>query len=151
MEFNQDQAFNTIHVLDDTEAHGRVACAVFNGGVIIKKNIIACSLDAQLIQGKDVQISNELAVQHNIYTDGSVLPLTEYSTACLGSESAKWNKINCVDTRTQELTSVNATLKNTTIENMYLVNNVLDISDTSSASVTFCAHLDSAEIGRAHV
>ena len=137
MEFNQDQAFNSIHVLSDVVASNRTGSAIFNGGINVKKNIIACEIDSQFIFSKDVKISNELSVQNNIYTDGSILPLTQYSTAQLGDTLNKWNSINCVNTNTQELSSINANLKNTYIENLYLKNNVQDIIDTSIIDISY--------------
>jgi hypothetical protein len=144
MDYNQDQAFNSLRVLDDTYARSvREACAIFGGGIYVDKNIIACKMEATNIESENVKVSDSLAVQNNIYTDGCIVPLNAYSAAQLGSLALKWNNIYSVNTCTDEITSVNANLKNTFIENIYLTANVCDITDPNLTSSTYDIYLES--------
>ena len=143
MESYQDAAVNTLHVLDDTKADDcRGGSAVFEGGINVVKNVKACEIDAGLVQAIKGKISDSLSVQHNIYTDGAILPLTTCSLAQLGTPACKWNSVDVVSTNTQELCSVNAILRNSFLNNVYYNTNIVNIDDCVSTTTTYDLYLD---------
>lgn len=145
MESNQDQAFNTIHILDDTAAtSSRTGCAIFNGGINVAKNVYACEAELSVLKSNKAKISDCLSVQHNIYTDGAILPLTSCSKAQLGCPDKKWNSIDTVSANVQQLCTVNSTNKNSSIENLHLITTTTNISDTATGTATYDIYLDSA-------
>lgn len=144
MENNQDQAFNRIHILDDSGADdGQNGCAVFNGGINVNKNIQCCDLDTNMINAQNAKIYNTLSVQNNIYTDGDILPLTKYSSSSLGSNNQKWNSINGINANIQQLNVVNSTIKNSTIDNILLSSSITNINDNATNNITYSFCLDS--------
>lgn len=145
MDSYQDAAVNTLHVLDDSKADDcRGGSVVVNGGINVVKNVKACEIDVGLVQAVKGKISDSLSVQHNIYTDGALLPLTTCSLAQLGTPACKWNSVDTVSTNTQELSSVNAILRNSFLNNVYYNTNIINICDTVSTTVTYDLHLDTA-------
>lgn len=147
MDSNQDYAINYLKVMNSERASGtQGGCAVFNGGINIAKNMIACEADLQLLESVNGKISDSLAVQNNIYTNGSILPLTDFSTAGLGTSDKKWNSIYTLTANIQELTSVNSSIKNASVDNLYLKTFTTNIIDISSGNSTFDVCLDSAVI-----
>lgn len=144
MEFNQDQAFNTIHILDNTAAtSSRTGCAIFNGGINVTKNVYACEAELSLLKSCRAKISDSLSVQHNIYTDGAIIPLTSCSKAQLGCPDKKWNSIDTVSTNVQQLCAVNSTTKNASVENLHLTTTTTNILDTATGTATYDIYLDS--------
>lgn len=144
MESYQDAAVNTLHVLDDSKADDcRNGCAVFNGGINVVKNVKACDVDAGLVQGVKGKFSDCLSVQHNIYTDGAILPLSTLGSGQLGVPTCKWKSIDVVSTNSQELCSVNAILRNSFLNNVYYNTVITNIEDTVSTTATYEVYLDS--------
>lgn len=145
MESYQDAAVNTLHVLDDTRADDcKGGSAIFEGGINVVKNIKACEVDVNLCRAIKGKISDSLSVQHNIYTDGAILPLTTCSLAQLGTPVCKWNTIDVVSTNSQELCSVNAILRNSFLNNVYYNINIINIVDNVTSTATYDLDLDVA-------
>ena len=143
MDSYQDLAVNTLHVLDDSKADDcRNGSVVINGGINVVKNVKACEVDASLIQGVKGKISDCMSVQHNIYTDGAILPLSTVGSAQLGVPTCKWKSIDVVSTNSQELCSVNAILRNSFLNNIYYNSVISNIEDTASTTATYEIYLD---------
>ena len=145
MESYEDLAINSLHVLDDTPAgEPRLGSAVFNGGINVTKNIKGCEIDTGLIRSVKGKFSDSLSVQHNIYTDGAILPLSTCSRAQLGCPSSKWNSVDTLVVNSQDMTSVNSTVRNSRIENLYLTCNIMNITDVTTENATYNIYMESA-------
>lgn len=138
MESNQDLAVNTLTVLDDTGAStDRTACAVFNGGINVVKNIITCDLDASIVVACKAKITDCMSVQKNLYVEGSILPFTCYSTAALGSSTSKWNNIHAICADIQQVSSSKLCTKSISLENMQVIVCTINITDTAAGTPTY--------------
>lgn len=143
MESYQDTAVNTLRVLDDSAADNhKSGSVVINGGVNVAKNIIACDIDVNLIQSCRGKFSDSMSVQNNIYTNGAILPLSTYSKSQLGTPECKWNSIDVLSTKTQDFSSVNATIRNTFLSNIYYNTSVTNIEDCASTNTTYTVNIN---------
>ena len=59
MDYNQDSAINRLHVLDDTNVTcDKNACAIFNGGIYVEKDIHARNIYIKNLKNTELDISN---------------------------------------------------------------------------------------------
>lgn len=145
MDSYQDSAVNTLHVLNDSEADEyNGGSVVINGGINVVKNIMACEIDVNLVQTTNAKISDSLSVKQNIYTDGVIVPLTTCSIAQLGTPACKWNSINTINANVDELSSINAILRNLSLNNIYYNVDVNDINDTDNTTTMYDINLYTA-------
>lgn len=138
MDHLRDEAFNTLTLLSTIKATCDNGSAVIHGGLLVKENIISKEIDTCFIECNKGKISDSISVQNNIYTDGSILPLTNVSKASLGSNDKKWNMVNSINIIGQQIQGTNANIKNANIDNLHLCSCTKNLLDTSSNSFTIC-------------
>lgn len=138
MDTCQDIGVNTLRVLDDDEATDNMSgCAVFNGGIGIKKCVNCQEVNACLINARNMKISESLSVRQTLHVDGPLIPFTSHSVGTIGLVNKKWNEMHVICGYVQQMNSVRATINNATIDNIYLKTNVTTIEDVSAGSVTY--------------
>ena len=135
MESSQDLAINTLTILDDTGATiERTGCAIFNGGINVVKNIIACDVETTVLIADKAKITDCLSIKQNLYVDGNILPFTNYSTASLGNATSQWNNIHAICANITQVNSKNLSTKSIVMENMKVTTCTIDITDISAGS-----------------
>jgi hypothetical protein len=74
MDYNQDCAFNRIHILDETIANSdKAGCAIFNGGINVNKNIYTKEINADYIQVKKIKVLDLCNLISNIIDKSPVI------------------------------------------------------------------------------
>ena len=147
MEYNQDCAFNRIHILDETIANSdKAGCAIFNGGINVNKNIYAKEINCDYIEVKKIKVFDSIGIQNDIKIEGSIYPIDNISKSSLGSTSHKWNKLYLIDGNIQTIKSHNINTKNIKIENQTLVASIIDISNSYQFNSNFTIDLDNSII-----
>lgn len=145
MDFQQDLAVNSLNVLNKMCATDfNNACAVFEGGISIKKNIIAKEIETDMIETKNLKISDDMSVQRDLYVEGTILPFSPYSTGSIGTNINKWNELHVINANIQNLDTNNATIGNVFLENISLKACRTNITDISTSTITYNIFLDSA-------
>jgi hypothetical protein len=139
MENNQDYAFNTLNILDESYADShKNGCAVFNGGIYVDKNIHTNFLFSENAEVDNLKIFDTLCVQKCIKIEGDILPLDTCNLSYLGTPNHKWDHIYSINTNTQNLISIHSDIKNLKINNFNLsftpitlintnINNIIDL------------------------
>jgi len=132
MDYNQDFAINRLQVLDDTNVTcDKNACAIFNGGIYVEKDIYAnnikiknfknnyiCSKQADIstanIETGKIHIGNfqSINIKNGIY------PSDIMSNATIGSNDKKWNEIYGTNGNFQVINTNTANTKNLKYENL---------------------------------
>ena len=147
MDYNQDCAFNRIHILDETIANSdKAGCAIFNGGINVNKNIYTKEINADYIQVKKIKVLDSIGIQNDIKIEGSIYPIDNISKSSLGSSTNKWNKLYLIDGNIQTIHSHNINTKNIKIENQKIVASIIDIPNSYQFNSNFTIDLDNSII-----
>jgi len=156
MDYNQDIAINRLHVLDDTNVTcDKNACAIFNGGIYVEKDIYAANINIRNFQNKyinstrgdisfcifeSVDVStgkfNEINVNQGIY------PSDIFTTATLGSNTKKWNSVYATNGNFQVTNSNTCNLKNLKYENLVIVPCIQNITSNFNPQNDWVLQLD---------
>lgn len=138
MDNNRDEALNTLTILDETMATYNNASIITNGGMLVRKNLVADEVNADFISTNKCKICDTISVHKNILTDGNILPLSRMSQAHLGTSEKKWNSIDTVNITVQQLLSINSMLRNATVENLHLSTCIATIDDDGGTNYELC-------------
>ena len=151
MDYNQDFAVNRLHVLDDTNVScDKNACAVFNGGIYVEKDIHAANIHIRNFKNKylstsvlDVSTGNvqNLNVK-NITVLDSICPSDILTTATLGCCDKKWNAVYATNGNFQVINTNTSNIKNLKYENMLTIVSIQDIPINFNPAVDFIVQLD---------
>lgn len=151
MDYNQDFAINRLHVLDDTNVTcDKNACAVFNGGIYVEKDIHArnihirdfknkyiCSKNADISNANiDILNTNTINVSHNI------LPTDSLNTSTIGTCELKWNAIHAVNGFFQVVNTNTSNVKNFKYENLTTIPCVHNIHPSFDPTRNYTVQLD---------
>ena len=100
MDYNQDCAFNRIHILDDTPANNEnSACAIFDGGINVNKNIYTTDILAKYIETDKLKVYGSVGIKNDIKIEGSIYPIincenpNKDNLSSLGSAKNIWHNI----------------------------------------------------------
>jgi len=100
MDYNQDCAFNRIHILDDTPANNeKSACAIFDGGINVNKNIYTTDILSKYIETDKLKVYGSVGIKNDIKIEGSIYPIincenpNKDNLSSLGSLKNMWNNI----------------------------------------------------------
>jgi len=148
MDYNQDFAINRLHVLDDTNVTcDKNACAIFNGGIYVEKDIHANNICIRnfknnYISSKNADISTANIVTGNFQTiniKNGIYPSDTLSTATIGSNEKKWNEIYGTNGIFQVINTNTANIKNLKYENLitYASNQIIP----SDFDLDYCFNL----------
>lgn len=127
MDYNQDFAINRLHVLDDTNVTcDKNACAIFNGGIYVEKDIYANNIQIRnfknsYISSKTADISTANILVANFDTanvKNGIFPSDILSTATIGSNEKKWSEIYGTNGNFQVINTNTANIKNLKYENL---------------------------------
>ena len=140
MDYNQDFGVNRLHVLDDTNVScDKNACAIFNGGIYVEKDIYAANihiknfknnhLKSNLLDVSKCNINlldvskcniNDLTV-NKLNVKESVCPNDFLSSATLGTCDKKWNGVYSTNGYFQTINGNICNLKNLKYDNLITI------------------------------
>jgi predicted nucleic acid-binding Zn-ribbon protein len=147
MDYNQDCAFNRIHILDDTPANNENnGCAVFDGGINVNKNIHTKDLCSDYIETSKLKVFGSIGIQQDIRIEGSIYPIDGTCTSTLGSTSNKWDNLYLINGNIQTLNANTINIKNINIQNQFLIGSIINIPETYTHNVEYFINLDSSII-----
>jgi hypothetical protein len=117
MDYNQDFAINRLHVLDDTNVTcDKNACAVFNGGIYVEKDIHAANIHIRNF--KNSYISSTCAD----------ISLSNIDTANIKSANTKFLYADTLD-------AINVDISSADIKTAYIINEYVDVLDARLANI----------------
>lgn len=151
MDYNQDFGVNRLHVLDDTNVScDKNACAIFNGGIYVEKDIHAANihirnfnnnyLQSNLIDASSANITN-LEVK-NLSVINSLCPSDILTTATLGSCEKKWNGVHATNGQFQVVNTNTSNIKNLKYDNLVTVACVQNIPIHFNLTNDYVVELD---------
>jgi hypothetical protein len=147
MDCNQDCAFNSIHILDDTPATiEKTGCAVFDGGINVNKNINTKELSADYIETKKIKVFESMGIQNDIKIEGSIIPIDPCNKSSLGLNTNKWSQLYLIDGHIQKINSHNINVKNIKIENQRIIVSNINITNNYQFNSEYLITLDSSII-----
>ncbi len=122
MDYNQDFGINRLQVLDDTNVTcDKNACAIFNGGIYVEKDIHANNIHLRNFKNSYMCSINADISTANIDTinvKNGIFPSNPLSSATIGSNEKKWNEVYATNGNFQVINTNTANTKNLKYENL---------------------------------
>lgn len=161
MDYNQDFAINRLHVLDDTNVTcDKNACAIFNGGIYVEKDIHANNIHIRNLKNNNISavfadISTANITTANISTTNittgnfqtiniknSICPTDTITNASIGSNDKKWNAVYSTNGNFQVINTNTANTKNLKYDNLITFASMQTIPSDFDIENDFIVQLD---------
>ena len=136
MDSNQDFAINMLTVLSEEHAYSDSGCATFNGGIVVKHNIVTKELESEIIETSKIKVSDSVSILRNLLLEGAFLPFSNYSVGTIGNRAKKWNEIHCINAYSQQIISNKAAIANLRVDNISFNTSTNNINDNVLESPT---------------